>query len=53
LQTQQLADLIVSHFAGRGFVELLKVVDVADPNENHMLIAALAAAGSLCSVHEF
>src|SRR5271170_4382481 len=50
LQTQQLADLIASHFAGDTFVNHLKVVDVADPNENHMLIVALAAMGCLRGV---
>jgi NAD-dependent SIR2 family protein deacetylase len=50
LQEQQLADMIVSHFAGRGFVEILKVVDVADPNDSHMLIAALAARSGLRAV---
>src|SRR3954451_12715085 len=38
LQTQQLADLIVQRFAGGTFVENLRVVDIADPNENHVLI---------------
>jgi len=32
LQTRQLADLIVSRFAGDTFVEVLKAVDVADGN---------------------
>lgn len=31
LQTQQLSDLIVTRFAGGRFVEILQVVDVADP----------------------
>lgn len=50
LQTQQLADLIVTRFAGATFVETLKVVDIADANENHMLIVALAAMGCLRGV---
>ena len=45
LQTQQLADLVVSQFAGGTFVQNLQVVDIADPNENHALIVALAAQG--------
>jgi len=45
LQTQQLADMIVQRFAGGNFVQNLQVVDVADPNENHVLIAALTALG--------
>jgi tetratricopeptide (TPR) repeat protein len=50
LQTQQLSDLIVSRFAGETFVEHLGVVDIADPNENHMLIAALSAIGGIRGV---
>jgi len=45
LQTQQLADMVVQRFAGGTFVENLQVVDIADPNENHVLIAALTALG--------
>jgi hypothetical protein len=50
LGTQQLADLVVSRFAGDGFVEVLKAVDVADGNENHMLIVALTAMGCIRGV---
>ena len=45
LQTQQLADIVSQRFAGETFVENLCVVDIADPNENHVLIAALTALG--------
>ncbi len=41
ISTQNLADLIVTEFAGESFIENLQVVDVADPNENHRLISAL------------
>lgn len=50
LQTQQLSDLIVARFAGDRFVEILQVVDVADPNENHVLLASLAAIGALRAI---
>lgn len=49
LTTQELADL-VSSFAGPTFSELLTVVDVADPNENHRAIASLAALSGLRAV---
>lgn len=47
LTTQQLADLVFSRFAGQTFSELLKVVDIADPNENHRALATLADLGGL------
>lgn len=50
IRTQQLADLIVSRFAGETFTELLSAVDIADPNANHRLISALAGAGHVRGV---
>lgn len=47
MKTQQLADLVFSRFAGPTFGELLRVVDIADPNENHRAVATLAALGGL------
>jgi len=48
--TQALADLIQLTFAGQDFLKNLRVVDVADPNDNHLSIAALAKAGHLRAV---
>ncbi|NOQ77576.1 MAG: hypothetical protein GQ475_07310 [Methylococcaceae bacterium] len=48
--TQQIADLIVNQFAGATFLEKLQVVDVADPNENHRLLASLSANGNLAGI---
>jgi tetratricopeptide (TPR) repeat protein len=45
VSTQQLADLVSASFAGPTFADLLKVVDIADANENHRAIATLAASG--------
>ena len=50
MSTQQLADLVFSRFAGPTFAELLQVVDVADPNENHRAIATLAGMGGMRGV---
>jgi len=50
MTTQQLADLVVKEFAGDTFVEMLKVIDVADPNDNHMWISALVKEGYLQSI---
>jgi tetratricopeptide (TPR) repeat protein len=47
MTTQQVADLIFSRFAGATFSELLKVVDIADANENHRALATLAKIGGL------
>ncbi len=47
MTTQQLADLVFSRFAGPTFSELLKVVDIADANENHRALATLAKIGGL------
>ena len=45
LETQELADLITQRFAGPTFSNILSIVDIADPNENHRAIASLAARG--------
>jgi tetratricopeptide (TPR) repeat protein len=50
LANQHLADLVASRFAGPTFSSLLAVVDVADANENHRAIAALASCGGLRAV---
>lgn len=50
LRTQDLADLIQTTFAGPTFLRELAVVDVADPNHNHLAIAALAQAGYVRAV---
>ena len=46
-ETQHLADLVSSRFAGPTFSSLLTVVDVADADENHRAIASLARCGGL------
>jgi hypothetical protein len=48
--TQGLADLIQTTFAGPTFLRELAVVDVADPNHNHLAIAAMAEAGYVRAV---
>jgi NAD-dependent SIR2 family protein deacetylase len=50
LHTQQLADLIVREFAGDTFMETRRSVDIADCNDNHILITALAHIGVLRGV---
>lgn len=50
ISTQGLADLIQATFAGPEFLRELAVVDEADPNHNHLAIAALAQDGYVRAV---
>jgi tetratricopeptide (TPR) repeat protein len=43
--TQQVADLVIHGFAGPTFTELVRLLDPAQTNENHEILAALAEPG--------
>jgi len=45
--TQQIADLVIHGFAGSTFTELVRLLDPAQPNENHHILASLAEHGCL------